>query len=353
MFQNIPKAKVLEVVKQGPTIPQKIVKQVGGDTMIVGAVLSTMISTGEVRYTSFKIGGSPVYYAPGDESKLEEFTNYLNAKDQKTVKMLKDQKVIRESVQDPLTRVSLKTVKDFARPFESEHNGNKELFYRYFLISQEEAELLASEVLKKREQLLEQELEEKRNAEQTIADTILEEKKQKESEEKKKQQELEEKQRQKIELEEKRKSEAVEEEKKKEQSVELTQEISEHKPEHSHTHKTKEEHKPSPSHEKHHLKKDFFESIVDKVHEMGLDIISKEKIKKTEYTLILKNHNSNEYHYAVAKDKKSINEGDLSTAFVFAHNKRMPCIFFMTGSLTKKAELMKLKEFKDIQIENL
>ena len=69
--------------------------------------------------------------------------------------------------------------------------------------------------------------------------------------------------------------------------------------------------------------------------------------------MVLKDHDSGRYIYCVAKDKKAINEGDLSTAYVYAQQKNMPCMFITSGRLTKKAEVMRTAEFKDISIEKI
>lgn len=327
MLQNIPKEKVLEVVKQGPTIPGKIVKVVGGDTMLIGAILSGMIATGEVKYSSLKVGGSPIYYIPGHEARLEEFMNYLNEKDLKAAHILEEEKVIQDSKLDPLTRISMKTIKDFAKPFES---GNK-LFYRYFLVEKEEAERIASEII----------MQDEKTAKDVILDTG--------SSQTDKAVALH----QAVTPDPIPSKEALDPEKTVSQQAITAQGIPvyEHKHEKKHGIKHAKTHDAPDVHE--HKKKDFFDTIKEYVHNKGLDIISKEKIKKTEYSLILKNHDSNEYIYCVAKDKKTINEGDLSTAFVFSHQKKMPCIFLMTGKLTKKAELMSQKEFKDMKIEQI
>jgi hypothetical protein len=303
MLQNIPKEKILEIVKQGPTIPSKIVKIVGGDTMLIGAILSTMISTGEVKYTIVKVGGSPIYYVPEQEEKLEDFIQYLNDKDHKTVQLLKEQKILQDSKQDPLTKFSLKTIKDFAKPFEV----NRELFYRYFLINREDAEKLAADILTNQE-IPTQEV-------MTATDSTATDKA--------------------IAMHQAITPETVNiKDALKSERHPTTQQIVKHKRES-------------------HVTSDFLELIKTHIHKLGLDIVGKEKIKKTEYALILKNHDSNEYHYCVAKDKKTINEGDLSTAFVFSHQKKMPCIFLITGHLSKKAESMSQKEFKDMKIEQL
>jgi hypothetical protein len=322
MLQNIPKEKILEVVKQGPTIPQKIVKIVGGDTMLIGAILSTMISTGEVRYSILKFGGSPLYYVPEDEPKLEEYINYLNEKDQKTARILKEQKVMFEAAQDPLIKASLKTIKDFAKTFAI----NNKLFYRYFLADKDESERTAINILKEQERIAQeriekQKIEDEELAHQKSAREVLLDKN----------------------------SSALDKEAAIQhaimpESVDITKDVEPERkfvaPKIVHTREASQ-------------KTDFFETVKEHIHKLGLDIVGKEKVKKTEYLLILKNHDSNEYIYCVAKDKKTINEGDLSTAFVFSHQKKMPCMFLMTGKLSKKAEVMTQKEFKDMKIEKI
>jgi hypothetical protein len=328
MLQNIPKEKILEVVRQGPTVPSKIVKIVGGDTMLIGAMLSGMIGAGEVKISTLKMGGSPVYYIPGQEEKLEDFIQYLNEKDQRTVRDLKEARVIQDSKQDPLIRFSLKTIKDFAKQFEI----RGQMFYRYFLVNKEDAERVASDMLKEQE-VPPQEVMLNKNSTALDKEVAIQHAVSKEP----------------VEIQSNTGSETIGVEPKRathtsEVPVKIAHDVKGPKE----PKELKELKEPKESKE---LKTDFFESIKSHVHKLGLDIVGKEKIKKTEYALILKNHDSNEYHYCVAKDKKTINEGDLSTAFVFAHQKKMPCIFLMTGKLSKKAEAMSQKEFVDMKID--
>ncbi|MEM4637626.1 MAG: hypothetical protein QXK76_01200 [Candidatus Woesearchaeota archaeon] len=302
MLQNIPKEKVLDVLKQGPSIPTKIVKIVGGDTMLIGAILSTLISTGEVKYSSLKIGGSPLYFLPEHEQKLEEFTNYLSDKDQKTVSLLKEKKVLKESSQDPLIRVSLKNIKDFAKQFKL----NDEIFYRYFMVSLEEAETIAKQLIEQENNLSSA----IREVKESISDQMKESSV----------------------------NEIIPNEKIENTNTQKKQKVTSNKSEETEIKNKKE-------------KSNFLERVISKIHSLGLDIINKEKIKKTEYIFVLKNHDNNEYIYCVAKEKKSINEGDLSTALVFSHQKKMPCIFITTGKPTKKVISMLEKEFKEIKVE--
>jgi len=366
MLQNIPKEKVLAIVSQGPTFPAKVAKQliVGGDTVLIGAILSTLVSTGEVKVSTLKIGGSPLYYVPEQESKLEEFIDHLNDKDRKTFKLLKDSKVLQDSEQDPLIRFSLRAIKDFAKPFEISLQGQKVLFWRFYLVSHDEAESLAKDIFKKahieqpkvepiQELTPEPQIEPRIEHKPTVIINVEDPASVREV------QEL---------LEEstptaqgiyslhanevKHESEQQHEHSSEQRHVHTMHEHHEvHHAEH-HEKSTVEHHEKSKSHQSKEktpkiLKEpkpkvprigyNFFELILDHVAAMHLDIISKEKIKKTEYDLILKNHDNNEYIYCKAKDKSSISEGDLAPALIFAQSKKMPCLFISTGELTKKA----------------
>jgi hypothetical protein len=349
MIENVPKEKMLGALQDGPTLPIKIARKVGGDTMIIGAILSTLISSGDVAVSSLKIGGSPLYFIPGQEEKLEGFIDHLNEKDQKTFKLLKEKKILSDSEQDPLIRVSLRAIKDFAKSFEIDNSGKKEVFWRFYSHDKDEAVAEAKKMLSERP-AIEMKEEPKQESKVVIEykiehmpDTGKQELKELPKRHRKEHKKEEHKQ-----IEEKESEEELFEEKK-EESKEAKKGRTETKEEVK-KEETEEEQKAK---EEKSEKKDFYAQIKDHIHKLGLDIISKEKTKKTEYALILKNHDTNEYIYCVAKDKKTINEGDLSTAFVFSHNKRMPCIFLTTGSLNKKADSMLHKEFKDMKIEKI
>lgn len=320
MLQNIPKEKVLEVVKQGPTIPTRIVKVLGGDSMLIGALLSTLINNGQVKVSTLKIGGSPLYYVPGDEQKLEGFIEYLAEKDRKTFELLKKTEILQDSIQEPLIRFSLKIIRDFAKPFEIDVEGKKELFWRYYLVDEQLAKEKAIQALHSKP-VAEQEIRPatSHTALHELAPSVM------------------------LQAPITTASDAQVSTSPAPTITSLaTQTIetaSSSKTSHAQTTK------PSTS--------EFFDMIKERLHELHLDLITKDKIKKSEYALVVKDHDTNAYYYCVAKDKKTINEGDLSTAFVYAQTKKMPCIFFMTGKLTKKAESMIHKEFKEIRIEEL
>lgn len=139
---------VLAFVKShGPVLPVQISKEVRKDILMASAMLSEMVSKGTLRVSSLKVGGSPLYYAPGQESMLLGFVKNLNEKDQRTLEFLKENKVVRDQGQDALTRVSLRTIKDFAQPLNVTHDGTTEIFWKWQQVADADASALIKQIL--------------------------------------------------------------------------------------------------------------------------------------------------------------------------------------------------------------
>ena len=58
-------------------------------------------------------------------------------------------------------------------------------------------------------------------------------------------------------------------------------------------------------------------------------------------------------YYCKAKNKKRVNDGDLSSAYVQGQLKKMPVLFLTKGGLTKRAKEMLNKEFKNMHINQI
>ena len=54
-----------------------------------------------------------------------------------------------------------------------------------------------------------------------------------------------------------------------------------------------------------------------------------------------------------AKDKRIINDGDLSTIYIQAQSKKLPVLYLTTGELTKKANEMLEIEFKGFKVRKI
>lgn len=123
----------------GPALPSKVAKHLGTEILLASAMLSDLSSQGKVKISFLKIGGSPLYYLPGQEEKLYSFAaGNLNPKDLAVLTALKERKVIREATADLLTKVALRSLKDFAVPLKVTAQGQVELFWKWRLLSEPE-----------------------------------------------------------------------------------------------------------------------------------------------------------------------------------------------------------------------
>jgi hypothetical protein len=142
------KEKILGIIRQrGPIAPMQLAKELKVESFMASAMLSELVSEKKVKISSLKVGSSPLYYLPGQQDRLEQFVGSLNEKDRRTYALLKDKKVIQDKAQDPLTRVSLRAIKDFAIPLEVTVDSRTELFWRWFLLPPNETEDIIKQLL--------------------------------------------------------------------------------------------------------------------------------------------------------------------------------------------------------------
>jgi len=304
------KEQVLAIVRQqGPIIPNEVKKQVGGDNFIVGAILSELLSDGAIKISNTKIGGSPTYYVKGQEIKLLNLKKYLNQKDQRTVDLLKEKKILMDKEQEMLIRVSLRQIKDFAKQIDVNLRGETVLFWKWYLTSREEAEQLIRKRLRGSIQPQKKDLhkETKKETIQNKENTIKKE-----------------------------------EQEKKEQPK--TKEFFETK-----------DNQNTLNQEP--IKRDEFSEQLHK-------FFSEKNIKVLDETIIRKNSEielkvkipstigAMEY-YCKAKNKKKCNDGDLSSAYLKGQSKKLPILFITTGDVTKKAKEMLSEEFKGLVLKQI
>ncbi|MEW5896851.1 MAG: hypothetical protein AB1668_04115 [Nanoarchaeota archaeon] len=141
--------KVLSFVRMnGPTLPSKVAKHIGTEILIASAYLSDLSAQGKLKISDLKVGGSPLYYLPGQESRLYQFVQgNINPKEIEVLERLKKEGVFREKNLDLLTRVALRSVKDFAIPLQVTIEGNKEIFWKWYLLSDEETNSAIARIL--------------------------------------------------------------------------------------------------------------------------------------------------------------------------------------------------------------
>jgi len=139
--------QILAMADTKPVLPMQVAKIIGKDSLVASAFLSSLVSKGKLVVSALKVGSSPLYLLPNKKNQLLNYLTYLNKKDQKTVNLLKEKKILRDSQVEPLTRVSLRNVRDFAVPLEVSNNSGKELFWKWFMVEDVEAESLIKGVV--------------------------------------------------------------------------------------------------------------------------------------------------------------------------------------------------------------
>lgn len=131
------KQDVIDFIKfNGPVLPAHVGKKINKNLILTGALLSDLLSEKYIKISSAKIGGSPVYYALGQEPKLELLYQYLPGKEKEAFNLLKDKKVVKDREVGAAIRVALRNLKDFAIPFQY----NNEIYWRWYLLPGEQLE---------------------------------------------------------------------------------------------------------------------------------------------------------------------------------------------------------------------
>jgi len=293
---------------KGPVIPAQIAKIIGTDIMIASATLSELVSNKTLKISNIKFGSTPLYYLPGQESRLQDFAKNLHEKDKKAYDLLMQKKILRDKTADPIVRVALRSIKDFAVPLQVRIKDNVEIFWKWYLITNEEATKIIKEVIK---------FDEPKEGIKPFREKIAEKEQEKPREDRK--------------------------EIKREEPKEIL-------------------------HEK-EVKKEEKKTFIDKTSEDVFlneikKFLEKNNIKLIEEKIVKKNSDldlvievpsavGSLTYYCKAKSKKRISDSDLSSAFVQGQLKKLPVLFLTKGELTKKAKEMLLKEFKNIKIKQI
>lgn len=140
--------RVKQLVRmRGPVIPSQISKEIGTNILMASAILSELASKNDVKISSVKVGGTPLYYVPGQEAKLQNYLTSLHQKEREAFEQLKSSGVLLDTSLDPATRFAMRQLKDFAKPLEVSADGEAYLFWKWYLLPNEEAEPAIKRIL--------------------------------------------------------------------------------------------------------------------------------------------------------------------------------------------------------------
>jgi len=294
----IDKSVVLTIVEnKGPVLPRDVVKEVGGDTFLVGAILSQLVDKKEIKISHTKIGGSPVYYTSGQKEKLQDLYKFLKEKEKEAYDLIKSKQVMRDATSPPAIRVALRNIRDFAKPLEVKIKGVKEIFWKWYLLDNNKVESFIREIVKK-----------------DFSSSTVKEKEPKPIEEEPPQ---------------------VEKEKQQILQKEEPKEI--------------EEKKETPKPEiKTDEKQELLEQVKTHFTNKNIEIIEEKVIRKNSEIEMIVNVPSPvgmlKFFCKIRKKKKNTDK-DLSSAYVEGQMKKLPVLYVTTGTFTKKAEQLLETEF--------
>lgn len=124
---------------RGPILPVDAAKAIKMNLIFAGAYLSELASRGKVKISHLKVGGgSPLYYLPGQEARLADFAKNLDQKEVRVLELLRQKKVLRDATLDPLTRVALRNMKDFAVALNVTVGATQEMFWKWYLLGEDD-----------------------------------------------------------------------------------------------------------------------------------------------------------------------------------------------------------------------
>tara|TARA_Y100000310_G_C20584002_1_gene764471 strand:+ start:57 stop:1187 length:1131 start_codon:yes stop_codon:yes gene_type:complete len=370
--------KILNLIKTtGPTIPSKVAKIIKTDILLASAHLADLVSQGKLRLSNLKIGGSPLYYLFGQEDQLYPFAaGNINPKDQRVLEILKSNRVLREVDLDLLSKVALRSLKDFAIPLRVTVEDKKEIFWKWYLLGDEETNLIIRSILTPpqpiQKQVLPEEIELKEEVEEKLDeiknDDTLDPSKLVKSKAKskpklkpkkihtnEKQKKLSEKIDKKVELinKEIKLKEGHPVDKKLNDSVDESFIVNQ---------EDKSKNEPieeikKPKKRKMPIPDEFLPLINNLFDSLDISIEHKEIIRKnSEIDLIIKVPAVIDKltYFCKAKNKKRCDEKDLSSAYMEAQIKKLPLLFLYSNSLNKKAqEMLDSGAFQNVTVKKI
>ena len=134
------RTKVIDYVhRYGPLLPIQISKELNTNLIFAGAILSELVSRKSIVITHVKKGGSPFYYCKGQEEKLQNLSNNLGSKEREIYNLLMENQVLMDINLEAWQRVAIREIKDYAYKIDYTFDEKPFVFWRWYLLNEEEA----------------------------------------------------------------------------------------------------------------------------------------------------------------------------------------------------------------------
>jgi hypothetical protein len=312
--------RILAIVKEkGPILPAQIAREINDNILMTSARLSELLTGKKIKISYLKVGGSPLYYFQGQEDKLQNFIDNLNGAEKNAYNLLLQNKVLRDSSQEPAIRVALRQIRDFAIPLQVNYKNKTEIFWKWYLAANNEVETSIKNILSKKEEVAPKRVLEKPEEDTTKETPQL------------------------------LKNEEVTP---KEETKKLSSESEKGLEKYKAFQKEPIELKKDTTKIKKTIDKDaFLKKIQNFFNRSHINIIETKDIKKNaevDFIVELQTTIGKVKYFCKTKNKKKINGGDLSSALLNAQSKSLPLLFLTTGKISKKTKDQLNTDFKNI-----
>lgn len=288
--------RILSLLKErGPILPVQASKEINENILMTSARLSELLTAKHIKISSLKVGGSPLYFLPGQEHKLQNFTENLNGVERKAFDMLSQNKILKDSEQEPAVRVALRQIRDFAVPLQVNYENKIEIFWKWYLMDNKETELSIKNKLSEKKEIM-PDNKSRKQPETATQEKLLDGPK--------------------------------EEAQKKEATKKIRKTID---------------------------KESFFRGVNNFFDKNRINIDAKDMKKGSEIDFIIKIQTTLGAlkYFCKAKNKRRVSDADLSSALIQAQSKNLPLLFLTNGTLTKKSQEMLNNEFKNITFKKI
>src|SRR3989344_5074183 len=147
------RTKTIDYVhRYGPLLPIQISKELNTNLIFAGAILSELVSRKSLVITHVKKGGSPFYYCKGQEEKLQNLSSNLGSKEKEIYNLLKENQVLMDINLEAWQRVAIREIKDYAYKIDYNFDGKPFVFWKWYLLNEEEAINLIKEGIETKEE---------------------------------------------------------------------------------------------------------------------------------------------------------------------------------------------------------
>lgn len=283
------KKKIIEIIQQrGPSLPIHVARGTELSMLFASAILSEMVSNKLLNVSILKVGGSPLYYLPGQEESLENFSSYLSGKEKEVFLLIKKHSLLEDDKLQPAYRVAIRSIKDFAFPLSVKKEDGEKIFWRFHSFTKEKAVEKINSILSDEKKVRKPEKKEK--AIEKIFTDVKE---------------------------------------KKEKKVLETKEKLIEQP------KLKET--------------DFSKQVYNHLSRENIKIIGEEELKKRSviFRVMVSSSLGDIEMLAIAKDKKTISENDIKLLVSYSQSRRLPILLLCNGKPSKKA-IQEIENFKSL-----